>query len=733
MKSFRAGASGSLGAICRAYAAIIFSSCPWAGAFILAATFLSPWHGLTGVCGAVIAMTTARVAGFDRSAFADGRLLYNSAMASLVLACWFPPGAMPAPAFALLLVLVSIAALGLTLILNNIAVIVAGTSAMSLPFWVAATALHWFLAQKGFAWGAAVRPDFAGWPEAVRIWFQSVGVISFTSHEAAGLMVTLAILWTSRLHLLHAVAGFATAWSVLSTIGFPLEDCAWVYLSCMFTAVALGGVFYVPSRSAFLLAMAGAALCAFVGMALLRVLQLFDAPLLTLPFNLTTLGIVAAMRWRPRFDTPRPVVIPARNPETACRATQLYDARLPDPLLPAIAAPFDGEWVITQGFDGGLTHAGPWRHALDFEIADSHGRPARPESANLVDFPSFGAPVLSPVTGRIVRVVSDVSDNPVGDTNLSENWGNTIVIEVTPDLFVQLSHFRQRSVSVREGERVRQGQLLGYLGNSGRSPVPHLHLQVQRHPEIGSATIPFRLRGYRTRNHGGGWTFHFRGLPPEGSSLAGCRPARWIEEDIPAFFAVGSVRSYRVFSARGESREQVRFSMAADGSLLLESGGSKLRMIVADHCLIPSERAGRSSRVLGALWLAGRIPLIGMPEVEWTESADPTFGLGPFQRVVGDCVAPFLPKVPPAIHGKVAAADRKSGEFSTSHTNDRNLLLELGFRAGSFLVAGRTETPGSWMNFIVVPPGEPAAERHGHGASGVSLPCLNSARAALPA
>lgn len=45
---------------------------------------------------------------------------------------------------------------------------------------------------------------------------------------------------------------------------------------------------------------------------------------------------------------------------------------------------------------------------------------------------------------------------------------------------VLLAHFRRGSLRVTKGQTVVAGQLLGEVGNSGRSDEPHLHVHVQR-------------------------------------------------------------------------------------------------------------------------------------------------------------------------------------------------------------------------------------------------------------
>ena len=59
-----------------------------------------------------------------------------------------------------------------------------------------------------------------------------------------------------------------------------------------------------------------------------------------------------------------------------------------------------------------------------------------------------------------------------------------------------LAHLQQGSVRVGLGERVRRGQHIAAIGDSGNSLVPHLHLQVQDGPQSGEHvhTIPIVFR-----------------------------------------------------------------------------------------------------------------------------------------------------------------------------------------------------------------------------------------------
>jgi murein DD-endopeptidase MepM/ murein hydrolase activator NlpD len=66
-----------------------------------------------------------------------------------------------------------------------------------------------------------------------------------------------------------------------------------------------------------------------------------------------------------------------------------------------------------------------------------------------------------------------------------------VIVRIGPGIHLIDAHMRPGSVRVRVGERIRRGQVLGELGNSGASATPHLHLQVQIGRFFLSDGLPF--------------------------------------------------------------------------------------------------------------------------------------------------------------------------------------------------------------------------------------------------
>lgn len=129
-------------------------------------------------------------------------------------------------------------------------------------------------------------------------------------------------------------------------------------------------------------------------------------------------------------------------------------------------------------------------------IRDKEGKTWQGAGTALEDFYCYNKPVLSPADAVVEEVINYVEDNPVGGNNTRQNWGNTIVLKHAEGLHTKLSHLRKGSIKVARGEFVKKGMLLAACGNSGRSPEPHLHFQVQATPYIGSRTLAYPFASY---------------------------------------------------------------------------------------------------------------------------------------------------------------------------------------------------------------------------------------------
>ncbi|MDA1176144.1 MAG: M23 family metallopeptidase [Bacteroidetes bacterium] len=54
--------------------------------------------------------------------------------------------------------------------------------------------------------------------------------------------------------------------------------------------------------------------------------------------------------------------------------------------------------------------------------------------------------------------------------------------------FLFFAHFKQNSIVVKQGQKVKKGELIGLCGNSGNSSEAHLHFHIQNVEDINKAT-----------------------------------------------------------------------------------------------------------------------------------------------------------------------------------------------------------------------------------------------------
>lgn len=77
-----------------------------------------------------------------------------------------------------------------------------------------------------------------------------------------------------------------------------------------------------------------------------------------------------------------------------------------------------------------------------------------------------GSPIRAAHDGRVVF------------SGWKDSYGNTVEIEANSNLLTSYHHM-VRTPSVREGQTVSAGTVIGYIGSTGMSTGPHLHFEVR--------------------------------------------------------------------------------------------------------------------------------------------------------------------------------------------------------------------------------------------------------------
>ncbi|MEU5451895.1 M23 family metallopeptidase [Streptomyces californicus] len=129
-------------------------------------------------------------------------------------------------------------------------------------------------------------------------------------------------------------------------------------------------------------------------------------------------------------------------------------------------------------------------------------------------FPAFGAPLLA-VADATVVVASDGQRDHLSRNSLPalaylmlaeatvrsiagahRIIGNHVILDLGGGTYAVYAHLRRGSLRVRAGDRVRAGQEIGHVGNSGNTTEPHLHFHLMDGPDPDAARgVPFTWRG----------------------------------------------------------------------------------------------------------------------------------------------------------------------------------------------------------------------------------------------
>lgn len=598
----------------RAYAQVLFSSRLDVGALLLGASFVVPSVGLVGLGGALLAGALALALGFDRESVRSGALGYNALLVFLGM------GAMldRSPAFCALAL---VAAAGTVLVHAATSAALAWhlrLPALSLPFVLAGWLV---LATVPHLRGMALRSHppalelgaFAG-PPWLDLLLKALGGIFFQPHWTAGLLVLAALALHSRISVVHALVGFGVGQLleryVLALPGPGLLETAGFNL--VLTAVVLGGVYYVPGPASLVVAAGGALAAGLLSVALGTLLAPVGMPVLAMPFNVVVLGTLYALAQRTRQTGPRPADRAAVSPEEVLAWYRTRVHRFYRALPVRLQLPFRGAWTCTQGNDGAHTHQGPWRHGLDFEVLDEAGHRGGP---SLADHGCWHLPVLAPAAGTVVRVVDGLPDNPPGEQDTVERWGNLVVVQHAPALFSLMAHLSPATIVVKPGDYVVPGQLLARCGSSGRSPVPHLHFQVQSTPEPGAPTTGIELADVVVED-GRDARLVRRCLPAEGERV------RNVAISGPLAQALALPPGLRlVLETVGGGREVVESTLDLLGQRVLRSDrGAELVFDVQHDGLVALDVSGPRSSALFLLHAALlRVPFDDAPRLRWDD------------------------------------------------------------------------------------------------------------------
>lgn len=498
---------------------------PWIGALLWFALFQNPRFAAFALLGVVIAEGMSRGFRIHEASQIEGSLKANAVLAA-VASAWLT-GLTGIPVEAQIAV-AAVSAIAATIIAAAAMRALAGAKLPSLVLsycFVAAMLFaifpHWtYTATISMAWWP-VPDDLRGW---VITFFRTLGALLFSPTLGVGIVIALAVALWSRVAFVCGLIGWISG--VVAALSLSQEGVLYSWMPAAYNyflaGMGLGAVFFLPARASLIMAAIGGFSASFIAVGLQHLFPdtalgyLPVAMVLTIWIAIYSLALAddeLVARRNPTTDIP---------PEMAWWRAAYWSLRAGPP-GPFLVVPINVRTQVRQGADGVLSHVGAWRYALDFQHPELPGQPRRRASDGAA---AWSPPVTAPAAGVVERVHDGIADNPLGLCDYVENWGNYVMLRLDQGNFALLAHLQQGSISARPGMRVEIGTPIGTVGNSGRSPIPHLHLQVQGSPDPGAPTLPFRLANYLSAADAEKplLQWHSTGFPERGAVVAPAPP-----------------------------------------------------------------------------------------------------------------------------------------------------------------------------------------------------------------
>ncbi len=180
-----------------------------------------------------------------------------------------------------------------------------------------------------------------------------------------------------------------------------------------------------------------------------------------------------------------------------------------------IGAPLRGRWLAANGFSNDTGHRRAeipidgeariaQRFATDWVKLGDDGLIARNgDLSQNANYYTYGAEALAVADGVVVGVKDGIPEN-VPQTKvravpitLETIPGNHVLLDIGGGRFALYAHFQPNSLKVKVGDKVKLGQVLGLVGNSGNSDLPHLHFHIGNAASgLAAEGVPYVLKSF---------------------------------------------------------------------------------------------------------------------------------------------------------------------------------------------------------------------------------------------
>lgn len=603
------------------YAQIFFSNRRWFGAAALISTFILPELGLLALLGVIISNASASLLKFDTEKIKSGFYGFNGILFGAASLFFFELNL-----FLLLLIPIFIViTFIIAAVIEHYFAAAFNLPGLSLPFVISLFIFIIFLGNFPFI----IPKQFAfidyeflkSFPQIVKTYFKSIAMILFQSSILSGIILTVAILFFSRVMFLLTIIGFITNYFVVQLI-FPVYNEYILIISAfnsMLTAIALGGSLIIPSRRSVLFAILSIIIVVIFTGFFLKLLEGTNLPILVLPFNFVVLTALYSLKFRQEHTDLVLLYFYPGSPEENYYYHHNRKSRFEKAKYFITELPFFGEWFVSQGHNGKITHKDKWKDAWDFVIVNKELKEFDNKGLSLSDYYCYKLPVTAALDGEVVKVIDNIPENDVGDMNVKQNWGNTIILNHGEGLFSAVSHLHPESAKVKEGDKIRKGEIIALCGNSGRSPYPHIHFQFQATDKLGDKTYKFPFSHFIERKDE---NFRLRtfDFPDEGTNIQNIETHKIIKKAFT--FKYGDTFKFEYYKNNNLIHEDWEVKIDIYNNYYIENNnGDKTYIYTGGKIFYCTNYIGEKDSALFYFYLSSvQVPLCYLPLLKWKDS-----------------------------------------------------------------------------------------------------------------
>jgi hypothetical protein len=176
--------------------------------------------------------------------------------------------------------------------------------------------------------------------------------------------------------------------------------------------------------------------------------------------------------------------------------------------------PLNGTWYVSNATDVSGSHR--WgigqEFAYDLVKVDEEGNSGKGDETKPQSYYAYGQNVLAPADGRVYEIRDEIDDTPMAQlvdddpsvvmkkladyqTLLRKRYGvrgtdgNYVIMDHGNGEYSVFDHLKKGSLRVKRGDKLKRGDVIAQVGQSGLSTEPHLHYEVVSDPD------PLKQRG----------------------------------------------------------------------------------------------------------------------------------------------------------------------------------------------------------------------------------------------